>query len=203
MWDEINSLTPVLEKASDTPQKARKQFEDMLEDAYLLGWFMVTDAAGESEDFQPTRTQLDEMLSQSYDGESIIAKFEKYFAKAKENKTVTRAIKDITSPPSEDEESPVAPTAGDITRLAESEAHRAFNQGAYECAKALGGDFEKEWNTMGDERVRDTHQYLEGARVPVDALFYTFDGDSAMYPGGFTSKENNVNCRCWLVYIPN
>ena len=32
--------------------------------------------------------------------------------------------------------------------------------------------------------------------VPLEEEFFTFDGDHAAYPGGFTKAENNVNCRC-------
>ena len=51
---------------------------------------------------------------------------------------------------------------------------------------------------MGDERVRDTHSPLEGITVGLNDLFYTWDGDAAMAPGGFTLPQNNVNCRCWI-----
>ena len=57
----------------------------------------------------------------------------------------------------------------------------------------------KQWQTMRDGRVRDTHSYLQSAMVNLDDKFYTFDGDSALYPGGFELPENNVNCRCWIV----
>lgn len=33
-------------------------------------------------------------------------------------------------------------------------------------------------------------------RMKQDEEFWTFDGDHAAYPGGFTKAENNVNCRC-------
>ena len=57
---------------------------------------------------------------------------------------------------------------------------------------------EKVWATMEDERVRTTHEFLDGVGVPLDTLFFTIDGDSARYPGDFTKAENNCGCRCWL-----
>lgn len=59
---------------------------------------------------------------------------------------------------------------------------------------------EKVWATMEDERVRTTHEFLDGVGVPLDTLFFTIDGDSARYPGDFTKAENNTNCRCILTY---
>ena len=54
----------------------------------------------------------------------------------------------------------------------------------------------KNWITVRDDKVRETHSYLEGQSVPLEEEFFTFDGDHAAYPGGFTKAENNVNCRC-------
>lgn len=61
-----------------------------------------------------------------------------------------------------------------------------------------GSPLAKTWVTMLDEKVRDTHQYLEGMTIPLDDEFYTYDGDHAQAPGGFTAAQNNVNCRCQL-----
>ena len=62
----------------------------------------------------------------------------------------------------------------------------------------VGQPLYKIWGTMLDEKVRDTHAYLEGMKVPLDAEFYTYDGDHAQAPGGFTDANNNCNCRCAL-----
>lgn len=58
----------------------------------------------------------------------------------------------------------------------------------------------KTWQTQKDERVRDTHRFLQGVTIPTDQRFWTIDGDSALTPGGFLTAQNNVNCRCVLVY---
>ena len=88
-----------------------------------------------------------------------------------------------------------------ILRIIDTEAHRDYNTGVYDAAKASGKRIFKRWNTMGDERVRDTHDYLEGNIVGLDDKFYTFDGDSALFPGGFELPQNNVNCRCWVTLL--
>ena len=87
-----------------------------------------------------------------------------------------------------------------IIRIVETEAHSDFNEGSLRKAASSGKARYKRWSTMLDDRVRDTHFYLQGMRVPIDASFYTYDGDSAYAPGGFFLAENNVNCRCTLKY---
>lgn len=87
-----------------------------------------------------------------------------------------------------------------LQRLLVSEWHRDYNQGAYDGIENNPEITMKTWVSMRDERVRDTHEYLEGMTIPVNEEFYTFDGDHAMIPGGFENPENNVNCRCILQY---
>lgn len=94
-------------------------------------------------------------------------------------------------------------TPDDIIRIIETESHRVYNDSILdvgEQAEADTGGVSKTWFTVLDDRVRETHEYLEGMTVPVNRRFYTFDGDSAMYPGGFTMPQNNIQCRCsiWL-----
>ena len=83
--------------------------------------------------------------------------------------------------------------------LLETETHRVFCETMQFYADKKGA-VTKTWHTMGDDRVRDTHAYLEDMEVPADAMFFTYDGDGAEYPGGFILPQNNVNCRCYLTY---
>lgn len=87
----------------------------------------------------------------------------------------------------------------EIMRIADTEAHRIGNTAAVDTAKRSGATT-KRWRTMLDDRVRETHQYLESVSVPIDADFYTFDGDHAQAPGMFQKVENNANCRCELSF---
>ena len=87
----------------------------------------------------------------------------------------------------------------DIVRIAETETHRIANTAALETAKKAGAT-NKTWITMLDEKVRSTHEYLEGMTVGIDDEFYTYDGDHAFAPGLFDLAENNVNCRCELLF---
>lgn len=94
-------------------------------------------------------------------------------------------------------------TAGDTGRLdslADSEYHRVYNAGVYDGGQQIrestGLGVIKHWYTVGDDKVRETHEYLEGRTVALDEEFYTFDNDHAAYPGLFKKVENNANCRC-------
>ena len=97
-------------------------------------------------------------------------------------------------------------TVDEIIRVVDTDMNRIYNDSilnvgerAEETESEQGEPKQtvmKKWVTMADDRVRDTHDYLEGTSVPVNRRFYTFDGDSAMYPGGFELPQNNVNCRC-------
>ena len=87
----------------------------------------------------------------------------------------------------------------DLVRIAETETHRDANTAALDTAKKAGAK-NKTWVTMMDDRVRETHDYLEGMTVSIGDDFYTYDGDHASAPGLFALAENNVNCRCELIF---
>lgn len=88
----------------------------------------------------------------------------------------------------------------DLYRIADTDSHRIYNEAANGAAEESKVQYVKTWHTMQDFRVRDTHIDLEGVTLDKDDEFYTFDGDHASAPGGFSLPENNINCRCWLEY---
>ena len=90
-------------------------------------------------------------------------------------------------------------TIADVVRIAETEAHRDSNAAAYETAKAVGAK-NKTWHTMMDDRVRDTHYWLEGVSAPIDGEFYNYKGQSTMYPGEWGIAEEDCGCRCFVTY---
>lgn len=83
--------------------------------------------------------------------------------------------------------------------LAETETHRIFCEGQWDCAVELD-DIVKIWNTMEDEKVREEHWYLDGDEKPLLDYFYTLSGDRALYPSGFGVPSLDINCRCYLTY---
>ena len=87
-------------------------------------------------------------------------------------------------------------TVDEIIRVVDTDLNRVYNDSILDVGERAKGPVMKTWETMMDDRVRDTHDYLQSTSVPIDRRFYTFDGDSARYPGDFTLPQNNVNCRC-------
>ena len=112
-------------------------------------------------------------------------------------------------------------TVEDFLRVAETDMTRVYNAGVLNGADKSGlvgvpggtsgtsgistangiGGVKKRWITIRDDRVRETHDYLEGMIVPYNEDFYTYDGDHARAPGLFSLPENNINCRCTLELI--
>lgn len=84
-----------------------------------------------------------------------------------------------------------------LQRMIECEANRVFNSGVIEAGKGVDG-LTKTWETMGDDRVRDEHWYLDGVTIPFDEEFVTIGGSSAPAPGMFNEADLDVNCRCFL-----
>ena len=94
-------------------------------------------------------------------------------------------------------------TPYDLARIAETDMTRIYNTAVLDTVKANGAENTtyKRWNTMLDDRVRDTHSPLQGVTVPYDADFYSWDGDHAKAPGLFSKPENNISCRCTVELI--
>lgn len=92
----------------------------------------------------------------------------------------------------------------EIQRVVVNECQRCYNTGAYdtanEIAKESGLVITKTWRTMMDDRVRDTHDYLEGMTVRLNERFYTWNGDAALYPRQFGVADEDINCRCVIEY---
>lgn len=89
-------------------------------------------------------------------------------------------------------------TKSDIERIFVTESHRVFSEGQWDAAD--GKAKYKTWHTMEDDRVRDSHWYIDNLKVGINDYFYTLDGDRALKPYGFELAENNINCRCILRY---
>ena len=97
-------------------------------------------------------------------------------------------------------------TVDDVIRVVDTDMNRIYNDSILNVGERAedeepedGGakpGVMKTWQTMLDDRVRDTHEYLEGMTIPVNRRFYTYDGDSARYPGDFSNPANVINCRC-------
>lgn len=178
-FDELNRFEAALPMYYENGRiKSREAYEDILDEmldlfllAYANGVVATNEALGT--DYSPT---VDEVM-----------------------KTVDKQIVGKNWRERMQEHLDNGGTIADVIRIAETETHRDANAAAYETAKRAGATT-KTWHTMLDDRVRDTHTYLEGVTAPLDGEFYSFMGGSTMYPGEWGIAEEDINCRCWLTY---
>lgn len=95
-----------------------------------------------------------------------------------------------------------AKTRGEIQRIKDTESYRVYNNAVLDAGLLNGGKdangnpIMKTWETVHDEKVRDTHAYLNGMTIPIGEEFYTYNGNHAPYPHGFNVPDEDVNCRC-------
>lgn len=177
-FDELNVITTASYYSADTEEDIEDDILSVLIQAYRLG----IETAGRMIDEDLT-VDVDKMRDAIY---FLI-----------EGKTFEDRVKAHVS----------AGSLPGLQTLVESEYERVFNIAVYDGGnqyqRTTGGRVSKTWLTMMDEDVRDTHKYLEGMTVPLNDYFFTWDGDSALAPHGFTQARNNVNCRCVLMLSKN
>ena len=173
-FDEINRLNASIRQRFRRKEHIEVILDEML-DLFLLTYANASEVTGESLDFkyEPPLQEVMDAVDEVIAGKTWRERTEDYL----EN----------------------GGSADDLIRIVETESHRIANEAALNTAKR-GGATKKKWVTMLDDKVRDTHEYLEGQSVPFDADFYTFDGDHAKAPGLFMLPENNINCRCELKF---
>ena len=85
--------------------------------------------------------------------------------------------------------------------IARTETTRAAGFGAQE-AMSQGNVERKMWLSSRDAFVRDAHADLDGQIVDADKPF-VWEGNEAMYPGGFAKASLSVNCRCVPIALPD
>lgn len=91
---------------------------------------------------------------------------------------------------------------------ARTEAHRVQEKGRIDSARsanAQGIIMMKEWNDVGDDRVRHRpknkadHRFLNGQKIPVEQEFIGKVG-RGMSPSNMGAAAEDCNCRCFLTY---
>ena len=184
-FDELNKFTASLRERFPSGKLvkadgniAKEEEEDIIDE--MLDLFLLAYATGNevtnaslSSDWTPTLDDVMDTVGKKVAGKTWRERAEDYFANGG--------------------------SVDDLVRIAETETHRDANEAALSTAKH-GGATSKTWVTMLDDKVRDTHIPLEGVTVPIDAEFYTWDGDHAPHPGAFEQAYNNVNCRCECLF---
>ena len=177
--DEINKFSSYLRKRFPSGKVlSQEDHEDIIDemlDLFLLAYTMGNEVtnASLSSDWTPTLDEVLETVDKRVAGKTWRERAEKYFANGG--------------------------SVDELLRIVETEAHRDANEAALKTAVVAGAKT-KTWMTMMDDKVRETHYPLEGQTIPIEADFYTWDGDKGSAPGLFERPENNVNCRCELMF---
>lgn len=177
-FDELNAFTIRFQERFPDRKLVKEDEEDIIDE--MLDLFLLAYAQGNAVtnnnldfDWNPTIDDVDRVVNKKVAGKTWKERVEEYFVNGG--------------------------TVDDLVRIAETETHRDANEAALETAKKAGAN-NKTWVTMMDDRVRDTHEYLEGQTVGIDEEFWTFDNDHASAPGLFELPQNNVSCRCELLF---
>ena len=177
-FDELNSFEASLRERFADGKLVKEDEEDIIDE--MLDLFLLAYAQGNSvtnanlsSDWMPTVDDVMKVIDAKVAGKTWRERAEDYFASGG--------------------------SVDDLVRIAETETHRDANTAALDTAKRAGAK-NKTWLTMMDDKVRESHDYLLGQTVGIDDDFYTYDGDHASAPGLFELAENNVNCRCELIF---
>lgn len=178
-FDELNAFKlKLLERFPDGKLVAEDDHEDILD--WMLDIFLLAYANGVNQTNQSLSTNwippidaVMDTVDKKVAGKTWKQRVEEYFANGG--------------------------SVDDLVRIAETEAHRDSNEGAFTVAAKVGAKT-KTWVCMMLPTSRDTHIYLNGTTVPIDAEFYTFMGNKAQFPGQFGVAEEDVNCMCQLSY---
>ena len=182
-FDELNNLEASVENLvqnvdsiKDEPNRAmmQGQIEDDLEELLIMAYVMGSDYAKRvlGIDTEEDIDKMSTVINQPIDGKTWKDRVHEHIEQG---------------------------DFGMIETVIRTEADRVYNEAVEDTAEDSGVEnVYKTWVTMHDDRVRSTHDVLEGLTIPLDKRFYTLGGDSALRPMGFSLAENNCNCRCRL-----
>lgn len=177
-FDELNKFADQIRNRYGKEKLKAEDAEDIIDellDLFLLSYAMGNEVTGENlgKSWRPSVDDVEKTVNAKVAGQTWEERVEDYFANGG--------------------------SVDDIVRIAETEMHRIANTAALDTAKKIGAT-KKTWATMLDDKVRETHDYLEGMTVGINEDFRTYDDDYAPAPGMFQLAQNNVNCRCELIF---
>ncbi len=205
-FDELNLLQekysmPFLDEKSIEKKEVIDDIEDLLVLAYVYGVSNINESLGVALETDPDEAR--KVIFDKIDGLSFEERISGYF---------DASVDDGKGGLKVDISGQMTDLLDAIKRIAESETTRVFNESMLRNAeKAEEGESRngspegwrsvtKTWMTVGDDKVRNSHQFLDGTTIKRTEKFWTYDGDEALAPGGFSKAQNNVNCRCWCEY---
>jgi SPP1 gp7 family putative phage head morphogenesis protein len=82
-------------------------------------------------------------------------------------------------------------------RIARTEVAAASGYGSLEAARQSGIVERKKWLSSRDDRVRDSHQAIDGEEVPLDGTF----SNGCEAPGVGGDPAETIQCRCVLQFV--
>ena len=189
-FDELNNIKTEISKVvlgTDVDWlSTRRRCEDMIFELITMGYVYGIEVAGLDleADLPVDADRMQDVAWKRTAGETFAQRIDEHFRQFRESADADKLIDQLSV-------------------IAETETHRSINTGAQDGAQEYADTHRKEtvfktWVTMQDDRVREQHDLLDGATVPLNARFYSWTGDSARFPGDFVSPELNINCRCIL-----
>ena len=203
-WDELSNLRTELDDTFQAGPEERKRRKPYIIDEILEMLIMAYMYGNEAGNTMLYGSDVVDQIAPEQEGPNRVIDIDTDDM----NRAVFRVIADKTweqrvSEYLDDETG----TVDDIIRVVDTDMNRIYNDSILNVGERAedeepedGGPAKptvmKTWQTMLDDRVRDTHEYLEGMTIPVNRRFYTYDGDSARYPGDFSNPANVINCRC-------
>ena len=210
-FDELNAFKEQLPEHFNEEGriKSAQDYEDIIDellDLFLLAYANGAEAANASlsSEYVPALDDVMRTVDEKIAGKTWRERVREYFEKGdtaeqKEASESTPGKENKPDGSGSAQASNKVNLKDAIRRIAETEAHRIANAGAFETAKAAGAT-EKQWHCMMLPTSRDTHVYLDGVKAPIDGEFYSFAGGSTKYPGQWGIAEEDVNCLCWLTF---
>lgn len=188
-FDELHALGKSLYQdyvqGNKTIKEVTEQCEDLFYYAYMLGYRIGGDDLDIEED--EAVYYLDYLKGTDNPTKSVNQSFIEDGAKKTFKDCIKEHLENLDGESS-------------IEKVLDTEWHRNTNSGiqqfATDYAKNTSSVLYKVWRTELDNKVRDTHSYLEGMKVGINDEFYTYNGDHALYPGMFDNASEDVNCRC-------
>lgn len=172
-----------------------KEAEDSILDLLIMAYVFGCDQAGDDLGIipEPDEEKTQKALDLKIDGKTYVDRLREAVIGVSKNEKAEEQAEEKEKRP--DNRTPEEK----IETIMETEAHRMYGAGGYDMATDVP-NVSKTWVDHGDDRVRESHKYINGLTVELNERFYTLDGDSALYPGDFTLPQNNVGCRCIIRY---
>lgn len=91
--------------------------------------------------------------------------------------------------------------ANTIVRTESHRCHAQAKEDSFEEIAKAGVVFKEQWLSSRDERVRSSHQSLDGTIINRGEMFHSHSGAIGPGPGLMGKAEDDVNCRCIKILV--